>query len=125
MVMSERKRRGHHEGSVYFDASRDRWVAAISLSPGKRKKFYFGKKQDAIKKKNEALRELERGTLATGTQRKLGEYLVDWLENAHKGKLRIGTYVNYKKLIRYLVAGLGDVRLQKLTPEQVQAFYAK
>ena len=57
--MPEKKRRGHNEGSVYFDASRDRWVAAISISPGKRKKFYFEKKQDAVKKKNEALRELE------------------------------------------------------------------
>ena len=123
--MPEKKRRGHNEGSVYFDASRDRWVAAISISPGKRKKFYFEKKQDAIKKKNEALRELERGALATGTQRKLGEYIVDWLENVHKGKLRIGTYVNYKKLIKYIVTDLGDVWLQKLTPQRVQAFYAK
>jgi len=120
--MAEKKRRGHNEGSVYFDASRDRWVAAISVSPGKRKKFYFEKKQDAIRKKNEALRELERGTLVTGTQRKLGEYLVDWLENVHKSKLRIGTYVNYKKKVGYIVDGLGDVWLQKLTPEQVQDF---
>jgi len=58
--MAEKKRRGHHEGSVYFDASRDRWVAAISVSPGRRKKFYFEKKQDAIKKKNEALRDSEK-----------------------------------------------------------------
>lgn len=123
--MSERKRRGHNEGSVYYDASRDRWVVAISVSPGKRKKFYFERKQDAIKKKNEALRELERGTLATGEQRKLGEYLEDWLENVHKSKLRIGTYINYKKLIRYIVADLGDIWLQKLTPQHVQAFYAK
>ncbi len=123
--MAEKKRRGHHEGSVYFDTSRDRWVAAISVSPGKRKKFYFEKKQDAIKKKNEALKELERGTLATGEQRRLGEYLEDWLENVHKSKLRIGTYINYKKLIRYIVADLGDIWLQKLTPQQVQAFYAK
>src|SRR5258708_2103503 len=123
--MPEKKGRGHNEGSVYFDASRDRWVAAISISPGRRKKFYFEKKQDAIKKKNEALRELERGTLATGTQRRLGEYLVDWLENVHKSKLRIGTYVNYKKLIGYVAADLGDVWLQKLTPQRVQAFYSK
>jgi integrase len=123
--MPERKRRGHNEGSVYFDASRDRWVAAISVSPGRRKKFYFEKKQDAIKKKNEALRELERGTLATGVQRRLGEYLEDWLENVHKSKLRIGTYINYKKLIKYIVADLGDIWLQKLTPQHVQAFYAK
>jgi integrase len=123
--MAEKKRRGHHEGSVYFDASRDRWVAAISVGPRRRKKFYFEKKQDAIKKKNDALRELERGTLATGGRRRLGEYLEDWLENTHKNKLRVGTYVNYKKKVRYIVDGLGDVWLQKLTPEHVQDFLQK
>ncbi len=123
--MPEKKRRGHNEGSVYFDASRNRWVAAISISPGRRKKFYFEKKQDAVKKKNEALRELEQGTLATGTQRKLGEYLESWIENVHKNNIRISTYVKYKKLIKYIVADLGEVWLQKLTPEQVQQFYAK
>src|SRR5438132_13833042 len=105
--MAEKKRRGHHEGSVYFDASRDRWVAAISISPGRRKKFYFEKKQDAIKKKNEASRELERGTLATGTQRRLGEYLAGWLENVHKSKLRIRTHINYKTLMGYVAADRG------------------
>jgi len=123
--MPEKKRRGHNEGSVYFDDSRNRWVAAISISLGKCKKFYFEKKQDAIKKKNEALRELEQGTLATGTQRRLGEYLDDWLENIHKSKLRIGTYVNYKKKVRYIADGLGDVWIQKLTPEHVQGFLQK
>src|SRR3981081_1969059 len=100
--MTEKKRRGHNEGSVYFDASRDRWVAAISIAPGKRKKFYFEKRKDAIKTKNEALRELEQGNLATRGRRKLGESLEDWLENTHKSKLRIGTYVNYKKKVKYI-----------------------
>jgi integrase len=119
------KRRGHHEGSVYFDKSRTQWVAAITISPGKRKKFYFEKKADALKKKNEALRELEQGTLPTGNQRKLGEFIESWLENVHKENLRISTYVKYKKLVKYIVADLGEVWLQKLSAEQVQQFYAK
>ena len=123
--MAEKKRRGHYEGSVYYDKDKDRWVAAVSIAPGKRKKFYFEKKQDAIRKKSEALRDLERGALVTGTQRKLGEYLIDWLDNVHKSKLRIGTYVNYKKKVQYIVDGLGDVWLHKLTPEQVQDFLQK
>jgi integrase len=68
---------------------------------------------------------LEQGTLAKGERRRLGEYLKDWLENVHKSKIRIGTYVNYEKKVRYLVDGLGDVWLQKLTPEQVQDFLQK
>jgi len=119
------KRRGHNEGTVYYVSGRKRWVAEISVSPGKRKKFYCKTEKEAIKKKNEALRELEQGTLTTGTRRKLGEYLDDWLENVHKSRLRIGTYMNYKKLVRYIVADLGDVWLQKLTPQQVQEFYAR
>ena len=118
-------RRGHHEGTVYYEADRDRWVAEISTAPGKRKRFRFKTKQEAIRKKNEALRELEQGVLATGPQRKLGDYLEDWIENVHKDNLRTSTYVKYKKLIKYVVTELGDIWLQKLTPERVRKFYTK
>lgn len=122
--MGKQERRGHHEGSVYYWEARDRWVAEITTETGKRKKICCKTKQEAIRKKNEALRELEQGILATGPQRKLGEYLEDWLENTHKGKLRVSAYVKYKKLIKYVTADrLGEVWLQKLTPEQVQRFY--
>ncbi len=123
--MGKQTRRGHYEGTVYYEPERDRWVAQITYETGRRKKYRFKTKQEAIRKKNEVLRELEQGTLATGSQRKLGEYLEDWLENTHKSKLRLGTYVNYRKLIKYITADLGSVLLQKLTPQQVQAFYSK
>jgi len=123
--MTEKKRRGHNEGTVYYEPDRDRWVAEVSIGPGKRKKFRFKTKQEAIKKKNEALRELERKTLATGPQRKLGDYLEDWIENVHKDNLCISTYVKYKKHIKYIVSDLGEIWLQKLTPEQVTRFYTK
>jgi len=117
--------RGHNEGSVFYWKARDRWVAEISTEPGKRKRFYFKTKQEAMKKRNEALRELEQGTLATGPQQKLKDYLEDWIENVHKDELRISAYVKYKKLIKYIVADLGNIWLQKLSPEQVRRFYTK
>ncbi len=124
--MAEKKsRHGHNEGSVFYDNNKERWVAKVSIGPGKTKRFYFEKKSDAIKKKNEALRDLERGTFAKGPQRKLGEYLEDWLENVHKSKLLIGSYVAYKKWVGHLVDGLGNVFLQKLSAEQVEDFLQK
>ena len=96
-----------------------------SRRTGKRKKFYFKTKQEALKKKNEVLRELEQGTLATGSQQKLKDYLKDWIENVHKDELRTSTYVKYKKLIKYIVVDLGNIWLQKLSPEQVHRFYTK
>ena len=124
--MVDKKRRSHHnEGSVYYAAYRDRWVAEVTTSLGKRKRSYCKTERDAVRKRNELLRELEQGTLATGPQRKLGDYLEDWIENVHKDKLRVSTYVKYKKLIKYIVVDLGNVWLQKLTPEQVRRFYTK
>ncbi len=102
-----------------------RWVAEITTETGKRKKAYCKTRQEAHRKKNEMLRELERGMLATGPQRKLGEYIQDWLENTHKGKLRLSVYLNYRKHVKHIVAGLGDIWLQKLTPQQVQSFLTK
>src|SRR5215469_18412820 len=110
---AKKPRAGHKEGSVYYDKARDRWVAEISVEANKRKKAYCKTKQEAVRKRNEMLRELERGTLATGPQRKLGEYVTDWLENVHKGKLRLSAYLNYKKHVKLIVAHLGDVWLQK------------
>ena len=55
--MPERKRRGHNEGSVYYVEERDRWVAEISVGPGKRKKFYCKTKQEVIRKWNDVFRE--------------------------------------------------------------------
>src|SRR5579875_2312797 len=108
--MVGKRHRGHNEGSVYYDKDKDRWVAAISTGVGKkRKKYYFEKKQDAIRKKNEALRELERGTLATGPQQKLSDYLSHWLEEVHKPTIRLSSYIKYKKLINtYIVPELGE-----------------
>jgi integrase len=124
--MVDRKRRGHNEGTVYYWPERDRWVVQISLGPGKRKKFYCKTKQEAVRKKNEVLRELEQGMLATGSQQKLKDYLDHWLEDICKPNLRISSCVKYEKIIRlYIVPDLGDVQLQKLTPGQVQALYTK
>jgi integrase len=119
------KRRGHNEGSVYYEESRDRWVAAISLENGKRKKAYCKTKQEAIRKKNEMLREAEQGTLPTGPNQKLKDYLPDWLENVQREKLRPNSYIKYKKMIRHIVEELGEIYLTKLTPEQVKRFYTK
>ncbi len=118
--------RGHNEGSVYYDATTERWVAAITTDTVKRKKFYAKTQKEAIRKRNEALRELEKGTLPTGTQQKFGPFLENWIEEVHKSQVRLSTYVKYKKLIRsYIIPSLGNIWLQKLTPQHVQHLYSE
>src|SRR5438270_13797410 len=85
-------RAGHKEGSIYYVGARDRWVAEITLETGKRKKAYCKTKQEAQRKKNEMLRELERGMLATGPQRKLGEYRSEERRVGKECRARRATY---------------------------------
>jgi len=122
--MARSRRRARGEGSV-FQRKDGRWVVQIELGDGKRKQFYVKSEREGVKKLRQAQLELEQGMLATGPQRKLKDYLEDWIENLHKDKLRISTYVKYKKLVKYIVGDLGDVWLQKLAPEQVRRFYTK
>ena len=113
-------RRGNGEGSIYRRKSDGRWVGSLSLPDGTRKVFYGKKQSEVIAKLDEAANDLRRGMLAVGSTTTLQEYLENWLENVHKSTIRLSTYLNYRKLLNnYLVPGLGKVKLQKLTPQQV------
>jgi integrase len=119
-------RRGNGEGSIYRRKSDGRWVGSLSLPDGTRKVFYGKKQSEVIAKLDEAANDLRRGMLAVGSTTTLQEYLENWLENVHKPTIRLSTYLNYRKLLNnYLVPGLGKVKLQKLTPQQVQVFYSQ
>src|SRR5207302_2996618 len=119
-------RRARGEGSVYRRRSDGLWVGTLSLPDGSRKPFYGKKQSEVLEKLNRAKSELSRGQLAVGSTSTLGEHLENWIENVHKPTIRLSTYLDYRKLINnYLVPGLGKVKLHKLTPQQVQAFYTK
>lgn len=119
-------KRGNGEGSIYRRKSDGLWVGSLSLPDGTRKVFYGKKQSEVIAKLDEAANTLRHGMLPTGTNVTVQEYLESWLENIHKPTVRLSTYLNYSKLLKnYLVPGLGKVKLQKLTPQQVQAFYSK
>lgn len=119
-------KRANGEGSIYQRKSDGKWVGSLSLDDGKRKVFYGKTKKEVRDKLNEAIYEQQRGILATGPNVTLQEYLENWLENIHKPTIRLSTYLNYRKqLNNYLVPGLGAIKLQKLTPQQVQTFYTR
>jgi integrase len=123
--MAKQKRRGHGEGSIY-QRSDGRWVAEITLEGGKRKSFYGKSRKEAADKLNRALQEQKQGKLATGPQQKLETYLNQWLEDVHKPTLRQSSYVKYRRLLdRHILPELGHIQVQRLTPQQVQAFYAR
>jgi integrase len=118
-------RRGHGEGSIY-QRNDGRWAASISLEGRKRKTFYGKTRREVQEKLRVALNEQKQGTLSTGPQQTLKQYLEQWLEEVHKPTLRLGSYRGYRlSLDNHILPALGHIPLQKLTPQNVQAFYTK
>ncbi len=121
--MARSRRRARGEGSV-FQRKDSYWVAQIELGDGKRKQYYLKTQKEAVEKLRKAQRELEQGTLVTGPQQTVKQYLEYWLEEVHKSSIKVSTYVKYGKLInRYIVPALGHLKLEKLTPQHVKSLY--
>jgi integrase len=117
------RRRGRGEGSV-FQRKDGRWVVQVELGDGKRKQFYVTSQSEGIKKLREVQHELEQGTLPTGPQQTVKQYLEFWLEEVHRPTIRVSTYVKYRVFVyKHFIPVLGHLRLQKLTPQHVQSFY--
>src|SRR2546423_12219666 len=81
------KQRGHGEGSIY-QRSDGRWAASLTLEGRKRKTFYGKTRKEVQEKLRIALHEQKQGTLATGQQQTLKQYLEHWLE-VHKQAIRL------------------------------------
>lgn len=118
-------KRGRGEGSIYRRKD-GRWTAEISLEGGKSKFLYGRTRKEVQEKLKTVLYEQQQGTLVTGAQQKVGQFLTHWLEDAHKRSIRPRTYERYEEIVRlHLAPGIGQHQLQKLTPQQLQMFYSK
>jgi integrase len=123
--MAKQRQRGHGEGSIY-QRKDGRWAASISLEGGKRKTFYGKTRKEVQEKLMKALHEQQQGILATGPKQTVKDFLNYWLEEVHGASLKLSTYALYRRhLDNHLIPVLGQIQLQKLTADQVQAFCSK
>ncbi len=119
-------KRGNGEGSIYQRRSDGKWVGSISLEDSKRRVFYGKTRREVQEKMKVVLHEQQQGTLVTAPSQTVAQFLTDWLENTHRQHVRIRTYERYSEAIHlHIIPALGHYQLQKLTAQQVQAFYTK
>jgi integrase len=125
VLMGKSSHRKHGEGSVYKRAD-GRYSGFITLENGKRKYFYGRTEKEVLKKIRQAIYEREQGTLATGPQQTVKQFLEHWLEKVHKLNIRPVTYEDHALIVRkHLIPALGHIRLQKLTTQHVQSLYTQ
>ena len=119
-------KRGNGEGSIYYRNSDGKWVGSVTLGTGKRKVFYGKTRKEVQEKLKIVLHEQQQGTLVTAAPQTVAQFLTDWLENTHRRRILPRTYERYREAVYlHIVPSLGHFQLQKLTAQQVQAFYTK
>lgn len=121
------KRRGKGEGSIFYREDRKRWIAEIKLDGGKFMTRSAQTQKEASEKLKKMQRELEQGLFVPRSQQTVKQFLEHWLEDVHKPpNVRINTYRIYRQYLdRHILPALGYIRLQQLSPESIQAFYAR
>ncbi|HZT99776.1 MAG TPA: tyrosine-type recombinase/integrase [Ktedonobacteraceae bacterium] len=116
----KKPRRDYGDGSIY-PRKDGRWVGSLRL-PGGKRKYAYGKTRAEAKKKLEALKkQAEQGILVDSNKLTLSAYLDYWLTTIARSiePSSVEAYRDYLTRVRKV---LGEVRLQRLTRDQVQQF---
>jgi integrase len=122
MKGNEMKRRGHNEGSVY-KRDDDRWAGVISVE-SKRRFVYRKTRQEAQRKMNTLLRDLQAGMPYISEKQTIEQFLRSWLE-AIKPTVDESTWKRHRQFCELqIIPQLGRIKLAALTPQQVQGLYA-
>jgi len=118
-------KRGNTEGSIYFQASKQRWVAAITQEDGKRKWIYGKTREQVAAKLPGALVQVQQGIPFTPETLTVGKQLGNWLVGV-RPSVRPKTYRSYEQLVRvHITPALGKIRLVKLQKTDIKRFLAQ
>ena len=119
-------KRGNGEGSIYRRKSDGKWTGSVTLEDGNRKVIYGKTRSEVQEKMKTLLHEQQQGKLVATSSQTVEQFVVDWLENTHRHKVRPRTYERYREAVYlHIVPALGRIQLQKLTAQHVRAFYTK
>lgn len=113
-------RRADHDGSVYFDQGRDKWVAAISLPNGKRIVRRLDSETEARATLSDLRTRYIAGTLVAPTAVTLPDWYTHWRDAK---TLRPSSLQVYSMSVARVVAQIGNARLDRLTTPFIQAAF--
>ena len=116
------KHRGHNEGSIYQRESDGRWVSSVTVAPGGKRKYIYGKtRKDVAEKLKIALRDQQQGLPVAIERQTVGQFLEHWIADVVRPSVRPKTHHSYSQVLRlYLKPALGHHQLAKLAPQHVQ-----
>lgn len=114
------------EGSVYYELSRDRWVASISVRDGQRtsrRLFTARTRELAVHRRDAAIDAQRQGRPVPDRSTLVGDYCAWWAEIVLPGTVKAVTERDYREKLRnYLDDEIRAVRLVELGPNHVVAW---
>jgi integrase len=114
------KRRGNNEGSIY-QRKDGLWAGSISLSNGKRKVVYAKTRKEVAQKLAQVQRAVADGQPVGKERITVRQWLETWLNENAANRVRPKTLHRYKEIVNlHLIPRLGHIRLNKLTPTDVE-----
>ncbi|GAC1592100.1 MAG: site-specific integrase [Ktedonobacteraceae bacterium] len=126
--MARQRKKSVRGGGTVFLRKDGRWEAKFKVeATGKYKSLYGETESEAWRKLDGAKYQQKQGTLATGRDQTVKQFLEYWLEDVEKpATRRLNTYITTRDVVKvHLIPGLGHLRLQSLTGSDLQSFYAK
>jgi len=118
------RRRSHNEGSIY-EAPYGRWRAQVSLPSGRRISKTFDDRKAAAAWRTAQIKALQDGSFTAPERITLGQLLDRWMRDVGAHTLRPKTIIIYESAIRvHIGPALGHVRLNRLSPADLQQFYS-
>jgi integrase len=122
------KRRGRGEGSINQQPD-GRWLARVDLGwqngRRRRKSFYGRTRKEAADRLLKGLRAHQQGEVLPDERQTVEQFLTRWLTQK-QAKLRPRAWASYEQAVRlHLQPGIGKVALARLTPAQLETWFAE
>jgi integrase len=115
-----------------FEREKGVWYARVTFTDQSGKRRDVWRKGQNKSQAKELLKGLLRkidssdGSFIEGDKKTLNEYLDKWLDAAAKPRLAERTYTDYRDLLeRYVRPAIGNKKLSKVQPLDVQALYSE
>lgn len=123
-------RRGNGEGAIYFNEQRGRWEGQLDLGrdeSGRRiRRKVTGKTKSAVAERMREIRQSEMHVRPDSGVRTLKDLLALWLETSASSRLGEGsTLQGYRHHAETIAKLIGNTRLDKLGPEDVDRYFLR
>lgn len=129
MTIDNGNRRARGEGTISYDADRDRWVGRIDLGRDAtgsrlRPKVTAPTKREAAKKLRELVRANEANIDVSRRPQTVAQLAEDWLTKGTTRKAKSTLSRVRRRIDNHVLPGVGHFRIDKLQPEDVERWLA-